>query len=278
MQGGMKKSRFLTFSDLVKVTIIHRQITWKWYNIQLYLQWPTNRKSYMIYRTAPFSTVTDSIISQIDSAEWIDSNHFGQPNRFESIFPSLLCVPATWSCPDRFVHLDLCPVYSPPWLQGDHLFGKPGNVWEFDSYQGNVGDFAKNRGKILSGKSCLKLFIVSCIFASIQVFSTSTVMIWVTHTGNMPSAANREGNVREFHIVWRVVTLWLCFRSFVLVTILRCLLPAPRYSCTYYSSSIGSAKTECSVTKTVYALNSAKQPDTWFSVWMRQKTFGGREN
>ena len=31
--------------------------------------------------------------------------------------------------------------------------------------QGNV------REKILSGKSCLKLFIVSCIFVSIQVFS-----------------------------------------------------------------------------------------------------------
>jgi len=25
------------------------------YNIQLYLQWPTTRKSYMIYQTAPFS-------------------------------------------------------------------------------------------------------------------------------------------------------------------------------------------------------------------------------
>jgi len=33
--------------------IIQRQITWKWY-IQLHLQWPTNRKSYMVYRTAPF--------------------------------------------------------------------------------------------------------------------------------------------------------------------------------------------------------------------------------
>jgi len=31
-----------------KVTIIQRQITWKWYNIELYLQWPTNRKSYMV--------------------------------------------------------------------------------------------------------------------------------------------------------------------------------------------------------------------------------------
>jgi len=45
----------MTFSDLFKVTIIQRQITWKRYNIQLYTQWPTNRKSYMICRTALFS-------------------------------------------------------------------------------------------------------------------------------------------------------------------------------------------------------------------------------
>jgi len=31
----------MTFSDLFKVMIIQREITWKWYNIQLYLQWPT---------------------------------------------------------------------------------------------------------------------------------------------------------------------------------------------------------------------------------------------
>jgi len=37
------------------VTIVQRQITLKWYNTELYLQWPTNRKSYMIYRMAPFS-------------------------------------------------------------------------------------------------------------------------------------------------------------------------------------------------------------------------------
>jgi len=35
--------------------IIQRQITWKWYKIELYLQWPTNRKSYTVYRMAPFS-------------------------------------------------------------------------------------------------------------------------------------------------------------------------------------------------------------------------------
>jgi len=35
--------------------IVQRQITRKWYNTELYLQWPTYRKSYMICRTAPFT-------------------------------------------------------------------------------------------------------------------------------------------------------------------------------------------------------------------------------
>jgi len=64
-------------------------------------------------------------------------------------------------------------------MQGDHLSGKPGNVREFDSCQGNVSDFTQSQGnvreKILSEKSCLKRFIVSCIFAFI--FSTSTGMM-----------------------------------------------------------------------------------------------------
>jgi len=51
-------------------------------------------------------------------------------------------------------------------VQGDvHLSGKPGNVREFDSCHGNVRDFTENQGivreKILSGKSCLKLFTVN---------------------------------------------------------------------------------------------------------------------
>ena len=37
--------------------IIQRQITRKWYKIEIYLQWPTNRKSYMFYQTAPFSMI-----------------------------------------------------------------------------------------------------------------------------------------------------------------------------------------------------------------------------
>jgi len=34
---------WMIFNDLFKVTIIQSQITWKWYNIQLYLQWPSGR-------------------------------------------------------------------------------------------------------------------------------------------------------------------------------------------------------------------------------------------
>jgi len=55
--------------------------------------------------------------------------------------------------------------------QGDLLSGKAGNVREFDSCQGNIRYFTKSHGnvreKILLRKSCLKLFIVSCIFASV---------------------------------------------------------------------------------------------------------------
>jgi len=49
----------VTYNPNFKVTIIQPpQITRKLYNIvyiEPYLEWPTNRKSYMIYRTAPFS-------------------------------------------------------------------------------------------------------------------------------------------------------------------------------------------------------------------------------
>jgi len=33
-------------------------------------------------------------------------------------------------------------------IHGDHLSGKPLNVGEFDSCQGNVRDFTKNQGNV----------------------------------------------------------------------------------------------------------------------------------
>ena len=38
------------------------------------------------------------------------------------------------------------PVYQFSFIHGDHLSGKPRNVREFDSCQGNVRDFTKSRG------------------------------------------------------------------------------------------------------------------------------------
>jgi len=49
---------WMTFSDLFKVTIIQRQITWKWYNTQLYLLWPTNSRVYIERRHFQWSWTT----------------------------------------------------------------------------------------------------------------------------------------------------------------------------------------------------------------------------
>ena len=46
-----------------------------------------------------------------------------------------------------------------------------------------------------------------CIPTPATDSNPSTGMIWVTL--NMPSAANRQGIISEFHIVWRVVTLYI---------------------------------------------------------------------
>jgi len=40
--------------------ITERQITQKWYQIEQQLQWRTNRKSYMVYRTAAFSVTLNN--------------------------------------------------------------------------------------------------------------------------------------------------------------------------------------------------------------------------
>jgi len=60
---------------------------------------------------------------------------------------------------------------SDTFCQGDHLSGKPRNAREFDSCLGNVRDFNKSQG-IVGGKIlAIKLFIVSCILASILDFA-----------------------------------------------------------------------------------------------------------
>ena len=79
---------WMIFSDLFKVTIIQRQITLEWYSIQLYLQWPTNRKSHMIYWTAPFSMTLNDLYPQFQGHavfwRWISQKRY-KIHRFNEI-------------------------------------------------------------------------------------------------------------------------------------------------------------------------------------------------
>ena len=69
--------------------IISRQITWKWYKIELYLQWPTNRKSHMVYRTAPFSLTLNNPYPRFQGHaiiwRWISQNGTRYRHTFSGI-------------------------------------------------------------------------------------------------------------------------------------------------------------------------------------------------
>ena len=74
---------------------------------------------------------------------------------------------ATEECREASGNFTLSGEWSPCCLEKLEMSGNLTAVRDFTKSQGNVGD------KILSGKTGLKLFIVSCIFASIQVFGIS---------------------------------------------------------------------------------------------------------
>jgi len=76
----------VTYNTDVKVTIIQRQITRKWYNIQLYLQWPTNRKSYMTYRTAPFSMTLNDPYPRFQGHDIFDAEYLRNGTRYKHRF------------------------------------------------------------------------------------------------------------------------------------------------------------------------------------------------
>ena len=73
---------------------------------------------------------------------------------------------------------------------------KPGNVREFDSCRGNVGDFTKSQVNVreVSGKSGLKPFIVSCIFASILDFAELMHFMLVSDHALLHSCPTTDNN------------------------------------------------------------------------------------
>jgi len=73
-----------------KVTIIQRQITGKWYNVHLCLQWPTNRKSYMIYRTAPFSMTLNDLYPRFQGPAIFDAEYLTNGAMYRHSFNGIL--------------------------------------------------------------------------------------------------------------------------------------------------------------------------------------------
>jgi len=103
-----------TFSDLFKVTIIQRQITWKWYSIQLYLQLPTNRKSYMIYRMTPFSMTLNDPIFSFKVAPFFDAEYFINSSTYRHSFNEILI--GTYRRPTQQCHFEWSWVSDLEWL------------------------------------------------------------------------------------------------------------------------------------------------------------------
>jgi len=58
------------------------------------------------------------------------------------------------------------------------MFGKPGNIRDFDSCQDFIKSQEVSWKETLSGKSGQKLFIVSYIFASVRVFSSIQLVLY----------------------------------------------------------------------------------------------------
>jgi len=121
---------WMTFSDLFKVMIIQRQITWKWYNIDLYLQWPTNRKSYIIYRTAPSSMTFNDSTPIFKVMPFYDAEYLRNGTTYtHSVIVILI---GTYTCPMQQCHFkcDLAK-YSMTWSVAWSLCDSP--VWKYST-------------------------------------------------------------------------------------------------------------------------------------------------
>ena len=82
-------------------------------------------------------------------------------------------------------------------IQGDHLSGKPGNVrilTVVSEMSGILLKLRKMSEKSCQGKSCRKLFIVSCIFASILDFAELVHFILVSDHALLRSYPTTNNN------------------------------------------------------------------------------------
>ena len=134
MQGGMKKSRFSTISPYLandaryshsyygrRIENCTQAFEWyrfkgPWvtsnpdfkvmYQIELYLQWRTNRKSYMIYRTAPFSMTLNDPTPDFKVTPFFDAEYLRYGTRYSHSFNGILVWTYTMSCPTLQCHFE----------------------------------------------------------------------------------------------------------------------------------------------------------------------------
>jgi len=60
------------------------------YNTELYLQWPTNRKSYVVYRTAPFSMTLNGPTRGFKVTPFFEAEYLRNGTRYRHSFNWIL--------------------------------------------------------------------------------------------------------------------------------------------------------------------------------------------
>jgi len=80
----------MTYNPDFKVMIIQHQTTRKWYNIELYLQWPTHRKSFMINRTVPISMTLNDPYPGFKVMLFFDAEYLTNCTKYRHSFNGIL--------------------------------------------------------------------------------------------------------------------------------------------------------------------------------------------
>jgi len=92
----------VTYNPDFKITIIQRQITRKWCIIELYLQWPTNRRPFMICRMAPFSMTFKDHGFKV--TPFFDAEYLINGTTYKHSFNEILI--GTYTCPTQQCHFE----------------------------------------------------------------------------------------------------------------------------------------------------------------------------
>jgi len=120
----------------------HRQITWKWYNIQLYLQWLTNRKWYMIYRTALFSITLNDLYPQFQGHailwHWISQKWYDITRYRHNVIEILI---GTYTRPTQQCHFEWpwVTLQNIQWQEASHGFSATAELLVKSKGQGHLG-------------------------------------------------------------------------------------------------------------------------------------------